>query len=37
MKSLFRWSLLAALAAGVSAPVNAQQKFQFRLNWTLYG
>jgi len=37
MKSLFKWSLLAALAMGVSAPVNAQQKFPFRLNWTLYG
>jgi len=37
MKSLLRWSLLAALALGVSAPASAQQKFQFRLNWTLYG
>jgi NitT/TauT family transport system substrate-binding protein len=37
MKRLFKWSLLAALALGVSAPVAAQQKFPFRLNWTLYG
>jgi len=37
MKSLFKWWLLAALAAGVSAPASAQQKFPFRLNWTLYG
>ena len=34
---LFKWSLLAALVLGVSAPVGAQQKFPFRLNWTLYG
>ena len=34
---LFKWSLLAALVLGVSAPVSAQQKFPFRLNWTLYG
>src|SRR6266513_535729 len=32
------WSLLADAAVGMSAPVEAQtQKFQFRLNWTLYG
>jgi NitT/TauT family transport system substrate-binding protein len=37
MKRLFQWSLLAALAVGVSAPALAQQKFPFRLNWTLYG
>src|SRR5688572_10764646 len=34
---LFKWSLLAALVLGVSAPASAQQKFPFRLNWTLYG
>ena len=33
---LFKWLLLAAVV-GVSAPVGAQQKFPFRLNWTLYG
>ena len=33
---LFKWLLLAAVL-GVSAPVSAQQKFPFRLNWTLYG
>jgi NitT/TauT family transport system substrate-binding protein len=31
-------SLVAAAAVGISAPADAQtQKFQFRLNWTLYG
>ena len=29
--------LLAMLALAVAAPGFAQQKFQFRLNWTLYG
>jgi NitT/TauT family transport system substrate-binding protein len=29
--------LLALLALAVAAPGFAQQKFQFRLNWTLYG
>jgi NitT/TauT family transport system substrate-binding protein len=34
----FIGSLLAAAAAGISAPADAQtQKFPFRLNWTLYG
>jgi NitT/TauT family transport system substrate-binding protein len=32
----FFWSLLAA-AMSVAAPVDAQTKFPFRLNWTLYG
>jgi NitT/TauT family transport system substrate-binding protein len=37
-RSAFLWSLIAAAAVGMSAPVQAQTtKFPFRLNWTLYG
>ena len=36
MKRMFSGLLLLALALG-SLPVQAQTKFPFRLNWTLYG